>query len=261
MHTNDGLFVAVVDRACEDRVVWKALPDDPGYVPAQYAELAQSIEANFMAAQAAMLNYSAYRGKGVEAALKSLPEWAREDAATVQEIWELIAALSQPEDFELAVWTLSNNGHEGARRSAAVVLGNFLDRDLAWWTLVDALRDPVERVRGQAMMGLSSALKHAPRKIDWRPVSRSLSHLLNGTNIGAVSTVTRALLLTEVDPDIAQELLAPGASALLDYVGAEASFAHEPARKLLERLTDEDHGQDSEGWEAALVRLREDEAR
>ena len=258
MHSSDGIFVAVVDRERADRVVWKSIPEGAGYMPAQYEAIAEHFEGGGMATQAAVLNYAAYQASGAETALSELPEWAQSDSDTVSAIWTLLDAQTDRDDFELAAWTLANNGHEGARRVAACVLANFLDRDLAWWTLMDAVRDPVERVRGQATMCLSSALKHKSRKVDWRPMAPSLSHLLNGTNVSATSTVARVLVGTEVDPDLARDLLGSGAHTLIDYVGASTKFAHESARKLLEHLTGEKHGHDAEAWVSTVTALKVD---
>ena len=255
MVSTKGTFVAVVDKTKSDRVVWKTLPKKGGYVPEAYRELLADLGKQMMAGQIAVLNYAKYRAHGADKTIEGLP-WGKEHAADIRKLWQRIGARSADRDLELAVWTLDHNPNQDARRAAILVLGNFLDRDLAWWTLIDALRDPVERVRGTAMSALYSALKGKGHKVDWRPASRSIAHLLNGTHIGAVGVVAKTLLATEVDPKLARELVEPGAHALLDYVGAKLGFAHNPTRQLLERFTGAKHGRDAAKWQAALAALK-----
>lgn len=255
MMASTGTFVAVVDKAEKERVVWKAEPEGEGHVPERFRAMLRRLDADQMTQQVATLHYGVCREKGSKAAIASL-SWGQELAPAVREIWQEIAALDTADDLALALWTLDHNASADARRAAVVVLGNFLQHDAAWWAIADALRDPVERVRGAATTAFHSALEQTPRKVDWQPATTPVSHVLNGTNLMAVHVLAKALVATEVEPALARPLTERGAHALLDYAGADAAFAHEPARRLLARLTKGNHGRDRAAWMAEVAKLR-----
>ena len=249
--------VAVVDKMHPERVVWKAVPTKGGSVPAPWRSLAGFTQDEPMAYQVAMLNYDAFRAKGADDAIKSL-SWGKEHAETVRKIWSELATMKSPSHFDRAIWSLDRHAAPGARAVAAKILLNFLDRDLSWWALMDALRDPDDRVKTAAWQTLIVAQRGMARPVDWRPAATSIAHLLNGTNVSALSTVAKVLVATAIDPELSASVCAMGAHALIASVGAQSEHAHDPARKLLERLTAQSHGRKADDWRAALSALRRD---
>jgi hypothetical protein len=186
-------------------------------------------------------------GPGVaipDAALETGPA----DPKTVRRLWKLVESRRSEADRDLALWALANDPNVWNRATAAVLLANFPDRDLTWWTLLDAQRDPagiVSAIAGQVLQGLS---RRAPRKVDWQPALGSVRALLDGANLFAFDTTLDVLVATGLSPDFSRELLRAGGA---DLVLARLGARHEPVRKsahgFLKYLSGKDLGTDAAG--------------
>ena len=153
MVSSKGTFVAVVDKARSERVVWKTLPKKSGYVPDAYRTLLADLGRQPMAEQLALLNYATFRAQGADKTIEELP-WGKEHAVDIRRVWERIAGQGGQDALDLAIWTLDHNPNQDARRVAILVLGNFLDCIPAQVVQLVRLggRRPVDR-RADALRG------------------------------------------------------------------------------------------------------------
>ncbi|HYC78079.1 MAG TPA: hypothetical protein VEI02_10665, partial [Planctomycetota bacterium] len=138
----------------------------------------------------------------------------------------------------------------------AVALLNFHARDVAWWALVDGLRDGDDRVTTACVQTLQTLARDHARNVEWGPAAPSLRAVLSGTNLGAVAPLARALLATGVRADLGPDVVGGAGEGLLVFVpSARESFAT-PARDLLRRFTGDDQGIDVARWRARLATLK-----
>ncbi|WP_457565510.1 hypothetical protein, partial [Caldithrix abyssi] len=88
-----------------------------------------------------------------------------------------IASYNTQKDKELAIWILNNDPLWINRAMAAVVLINFPQSDLVWWSLMDALRDANARVSSMAISVLNHFSQFHPEPVTWSPLSATLYYL------------------------------------------------------------------------------------
>ena len=100
------------------------------------------------------------------------------------------------------------------RTMAALILGNFADRDSAWFALMDAQRDPIGPASSTASQVLSMLVKSSARPVDWRPAVQQLRYIIDGTNLFAFNETLDVLTATRIDRALAPALLANGGSVL-----------------------------------------------
>jgi hypothetical protein len=188
----------------------------------------------------------------------AIPEAALEggaaDPMTVRRLWKLVESRRSEADRDLALWALANDPNVWNRATAAVLLANFADRDLTWWTLLDAQRDPAGIVSSTASQVLQGISRRAPKKVDWEPAFGSVRALLDGANLAALDPTLDVLVATGLPADLAPVLLrAGGADLLLAHMGAR----HEPSRKsahgFLKYLSGKDLGTDVAAWRTWLA--------
>lgn len=190
----------------------------------------------------------------------AIPEAALEpgaaDPKTVQRLWKAIERRRSETDRDLALWALANDPNVWNRATAAVLLSNFVDRDLTWWALLDAQRDPAGIVSSTASQVLQGISRRAARKVDWQPALGSVRALLDGANLAALDPTLDVLVATGLSSDLTRELTrAGGADLILARLGAR----HEPARKsahgFLKYLGGKDLGTDVAAWRTWLASL------
>lgn len=174
--------------------------------------------------------------------------------ADVVRLDRFLAAHRSASDWRTARGVLRDDPVYANRLAAAVVLANFVNRDSTWWSLVDALRDPNEAVRGAAEIVLSAA---PARPVDWTPVTPTLRLLLGGTNVGATQPVMELLVRTRVAPSLAAPLLRDNGDWVLTHLRAESPAARPAARALLARLAGgRDLGDSASAWQEWIGGLR-----
>jgi hypothetical protein len=243
----NDIVVAVVDPEHPERVVLRPEPEGVGYVPEKWEPALELVRERPMAFQLAVLHYATWLEVGADEAMTGLSDWEQE-LDQVEEISSFLEWQEDAEDLEQALWCLQSNANANCRRLAAAILMNFADRDVAWWALMESVRDSNEMVSSTCSTALRGLAKHFSRRVDWRPVADTLQRYLNGTRISAFSGVVDTLLATEVDPALAPRLLAGGAPALLDFVAAEKPFFQQRASALLLHLGAPDGGRDRGAW-------------
>ncbi|HEY9225182.1 MAG TPA: hypothetical protein VIP11_00960, partial [Gemmatimonadaceae bacterium] len=133
----------------------------------------------------------------------------------LEPLHRLIASSRTHAAFVEAVRALNEDAGMWNRMIAAIIVGNFADRDSAWFALVDAQRDPVGSVGGTASQVLRSMTIRAPRTVDWRPISGQLRYLLDGTNLFAFNGTLKVLTETKVGSSLAPALLGNGGGNML----------------------------------------------
>jgi hypothetical protein len=259
MCEDGGYVVAVVDPVHKSGVQWRPLPVGPGRLPADWTATATLAETEAMGFQAAMIGWAQFKKDGAEkAAAESV--LGAEDGAKARPFWEFVAKQESPAACDLAVWTLGHDARAGARMLAAAVLLNFHQRDVAWWSLVDGLRDAEDRVKSSCTQALQIFRRDHARTVDWGPAAPSLRTVLNGTNLGAVCPVARLLLATGVRPELAAAIVGGAGEGLLVFVPSARDVFASPAHDLLQRLTAEDHKKDVARWRQCLATLGMPEA-
>lgn len=168
--------------------------------------------------------------------------------------WDALATASEPEDLELALWTLAHDRDASRRAAAACVLMNFSDDERAWHALMSGQRDANGTVTTACEQALRTLSKHLPRRIDWKPAADSIRALLDGTNPFALMVTLETLVATEVSPELATELLPRGGGLVTDLARARAKTHRAAALALLRRLSSRPDASDSDlvAWAATL---------
>ena len=88
------------------------------------------------------------------------------------------------------------------------------------WNLADRL---LEGMHEGMLMG-QVARQRDP--VDWSGARSPLSAIFGGTNLPAFNTILQVLVVTAIEPQLAQQLARESPDLLLAYAGAE----HEPTR-------------------------------
>ena len=174
----------------------------------------------------------------------------------IKNFWGFISKHQTAQVKELAIWILNHDGNFLNRTIAAALLINFPESDLVWWTLVDALRDPNNKVSTTASQVLIYFSNNTPRRINWDPAINSLFYLINGTNLFAFNKILEVLTATKISKELLPALFAKTYGYLvLGYLNAY----HEKERKLsydfLTSVTGKDFGYDKTKWQNFLKGL------
>jgi hypothetical protein len=177
--------------------------------------------------------------------LSDLPQFAEH----FKTLWQFLKMQNTPADFDKAIWTLNNDGNWRNRLFAAAVLANFADKDLTWWTLMDAQRDSFHAVATTASQVLFSLLDHNPRKINWAPAVHSVRYMVNGTNVFLFTKALQALTKTNINPELRKILLKENSQLLLAHLGANYKPDAEVARNFLKHLSGKDFGFEVDKWD------------
>lgn len=200
--------------------------------------------------QAAIRSYTPGRVRGRGAGPASA------DSAVMAGMWAFLDEHHSTDDFEAAIWVLAADANPTNQAVAAAILGNFADRDLAWWTLMDAQRSPHAAVAATSQQILSAMARRALRPVDWAPVLPSIRHLLQGTNVYLFAGTLEILTRTRISPSLASALLRDGAGdLLLAHLASQEDALRGPAHAFLVQLAGRDLGDDPVAWSRWIAEL------
>lgn len=177
-------------------------------------------------------------------------------AEQIRAFWQFLKIQNTNADFDLAIWTLNHDGNWRNRMFSAAVLANFADRDLTWWTLLDAHRDSFDSVAAIASKVLSAHSAHTPRKINWTPAIHSIRYMVNGTNVFLFSKTLQILTKTNINPELGKILLKDNSHLLLAHLGAKYKPEAEAAKNFLTHLSGKDFGYEIDKWRQQVKELQ-----
>ena len=245
--------ITVVEPGDAGQVQYKPKPIESIATPAEWGNFSQAINQQNISEVANELQFYAGTFKNaihVDVAsaspLKQSPSW-----------WGLLQQLRGKRDYETALKVLSRDEDPKKRRVAAMILTNFADRDAAWTALMEGLRDDDDGVNSICTSALFTLTRHVPRTVDWSPATESLRHLLNGTNLFALTQVLRTLSQTNLSPKLAKPLLRNGGGRmLLPYLRAKHEDERTLSHGLLARLSGKDFGYDDSRWAAWVASIK-----
>lgn len=247
------LIVKVIEPQDSARVQWDSKPLNafsamlPAYAPI-ILPLTDSTGGLWRGRLLFWLQFSSKADR--EAAAQRMPAGRGADEKLVS---EFLLSQSDEAGRVRAMKVLRRDGYWANRMVAVAVLSNFASNDSTWLTLARALRDPHEAVREAAGMTLRGL---TPRTVDWRPASTDLRLLLNGTNLGAITTIFDQLARTQVSAALAPALLRDNADWLLEHLGSEAPMAGDAAHRLLIQLNGgRDLGKARKDWQTWIDSL------
>lgn len=185
---------------------------------------------------------------------KELAEFT-EFAEQIRAFWQFLKLQNTNADFDLAVWTLNNDGNWRNRMFSAAVLANFAGRDLTWWTLLDAHRDSFDSVAAIASKVLSAHSTHSPRKVNWTPAVHSIRYMVNGTNVFLFTKTLQVLTKTNINPELGKILLKDNSQLLLAHLGAQYKPEAEAAKSFLIHLSGKDYGYEIDRWRQWIIEI------
>ncbi|HEY7393248.1 MAG TPA: hypothetical protein VH559_00290 [Gemmatimonadaceae bacterium] len=198
--------ITVVEPQDSARIRYKPELRDSLPVRAEWAEAYAAFNANYEQAEHALQTLSFYQ------ATVSSADSAR--FAKVELLHRLIVTKHDAAELASAIHTLDTDASVANRVMAVFVLSTFTDHDVAWWTLMDAQRDPTGIVSGMSSTALTMMSRRAPRTVDWRPMADRLRYLIDGTNLFAFGPTLAVLDATNVDRSLASTLLRDGATII-----------------------------------------------
>ncbi len=172
----------------------------------------------------------------------------------VIELWNFLKNRDRERDKDMAIWILNNDGNYLNRIIASMILINFPESDLVWWSLIDALRDPVGRVCSTSELVLKYFISNNRRKINWQPAVKSLNYLINGTNPFVFSTILKIISETDVSENIIKYLFRESKGYLvLSYLKAQHEKERAIAYDFLKKIFKKDFGNNVEKWEKYII--------
>lgn len=178
-----------------------------------------------------------------------------ETIAVVKRVWQALEILNTPKDKALALEVIDNDADYLNRVPAVTVLGNFLDSDSTWQSLIDLFRDKDSRISSSATGLLVAHAQVQKRLVDWASATSTLRALLDGTNLFAFVPTVKILTVTKVSPKLASPLLKDGGALLIDFLKANRQNEKDLAHGLLVQLAGQDLGYDSVKWSAWIKSL------
>jgi hypothetical protein len=220
--------IAVIEPQDSARIHYKEFKYDSLPVRAEWASAWASFKAQPELAQRAVQSAS-FRAVTLSAA-------DSEKFAKVAPLHDVLARHRHAEDFAMARHTLDTDPAFANRLIAALIVGNFADKDEAWWALADAQRDPVGIVSGMASATLGMMTK-TPRAVNWEPIATQLSYIVGGTNLFAFTRTIDVLTATNVSPSLATRLLSNGDTMVRAKLGSNAPGSREGAARFLAQLS------------------------
>ena len=170
------------------------------------------------------------------------------DPETLDRVLDLVDGADGEEDRRLAHDVLARDSSMAARAVATLVLGNFIDDDTSWHTLVGSAIDPHAQVSNTALSMLDGLSKQDLDPVGWSAGRAPVSAVFAGTNPFAFADVLRVLVATDIDPEFGRELVRENPDLLLAYVGAEHEYTRKPAVAFMEAVSGKDFGADAEAW-------------
>jgi hypothetical protein len=202
----DYLAITLVEPHDSTRIHFKPALYDTLFAHAEWTEAAKAFRAHNAIAQRAFYTPTFFA-----------PRLSPADSAqfaSIQPIHDVIASNRTSAAFSRAVRMLDADPSIYNRTMAALILGNFVDRDSAWFALMDAQRDPIGPASSTASQVLSMLIRSSARPVDWRPAVTQLRYLIDGTNLFAFDETLAVLTATKIDPALAPDLLANGGTIM-----------------------------------------------
>jgi hypothetical protein len=158
-------------------------------------------------------------------------------------------------DRRAALRALRESPNQLDRAVAALVLRNFGDRDDTWRALVEALREPDGYAKSAALLVAQRLPDRSDRPVEWWPVSDGIHAMLDGTSLGATTTVLQLLRQSGVRPTQARAFLRNGGELVLTYLASGTPMLTYSAHDLLVKLRGADLGPAPEPWRAWIATL------
>jgi hypothetical protein len=186
--------------------------------------------------------------------------YAFESSADSLAVMPLLAALrgkNAPSDYDAAVETIESSTSAPDRAVAVLILANFPQRDGAWRSILKAA---IGREQGRDAFAAQHALvamsEDVSRPIDWSPLTPTIHHVLDGTALGALAPLARALVATGASTAQAPGYLANGGEMLTAYVESDNPDVRDAAHDLLVKLRGEDLGFEPGPWREWIKTLK-----
>jgi hypothetical protein len=174
-----------------------------------------------------------------------------QDSALARRFASALSLFRRESDRRDAKQVLATDPNMYNRVAAVLILTNFMYRDDAWWSLLDALREsdgPVKSVAAAVMIGSS---RSAPRIVNWAPKTTSIHAMLDGTSLFVLDNLIEVLTRTGASPADARAMIGHGGGdMLLAYLGSRNSGLASRSRSLLIALNGRDLGPNIEPWRA-----------
>lgn len=250
------IVVTLIEPADSGRVRLRPEPADSMPDVPPWREAAALFRTRNPAFQAAVSALGAHRS-GDAAAEQTVLAHTRGDSAAVRRIWAFLDAHRGAADFDRAVWILATDGNTANMALSAAILGNFADRPLAWWVLMDALRSRRASVANTASEVLREMSGRTHRAVNWAPAAASARAMIAGTNVSLLGATLEVLRDTRVSPLLAPDLLSQGnAELVLGYLAAHEPFLRTTAHGFLVQISGRDLGYDAAAWSRWMAELR-----
>jgi hypothetical protein len=169
---------------------------------------------------------------------------------------EFLAAHVTEEDRLRALEVIRSDRDWINRSIAAAVLTNFPKEDSSWWAIAEVIRGtgPRDYSGTEGIMALQGlGLAHA-RPVDWTPAAETLRAIMDGTNLFAVAPLMQALTMTEISPELAEEVIGDG-RYVLAYLHSPNRSIRLQAEQFLRQISGQDYGDDVARWEEWIASL------
>jgi len=225
----DYVSITVVEPQDSTLIRYKPSFKDSLPIRAEWAPAIAVIKASPQLAQRALFSKTLFAD-----------QWSRDDSTKLLEaapLRRVILASRGAKNLADAIRTLETDGSIANRTMATIILGNFADRDSAWWALADAQRDPIGFIGSFASQMLGVLSERSPRAVNWAPVVDRLRYIVDGTNLFAFGATLNALVATRVDPSLAPELLRGGGAIVGAKLQANEYFAKRDAAAFVSHLS------------------------
>lgn len=255
---SDGWYTVVVGLEDSTRVQYRPTGSETVDLPETWQELQAALGEDMYTLSVVARAFPASGYLRNPESPRRLAEQMGADPESVEQLWELAARAAGEEDRRLAHEVLARDSSSSARTVATLVLGNFMDDDGSWQALVNSVIDPhrhrvvneVARSMLEGMFaGMVQGLMTRERgSVDWAGARSPLSAIFGGTNLPAFNLILQVLVVTDIDPEFAQQLAHENPDLLLAYAGAEHGPTRIPALNFLKAMSGEDFGTNIGAW-------------
>lgn len=169
---------------------------------------------------------------------------------------EFLEAHATEEDRLRALDVIRSDRDWINRSMAAAVLTNFPEEDTSWWAIAEVIRGtgPQDYSGTEGIMALQGLGNAHARPVDWTPAVETLRAILDGTNLFAVAPLMQTLTMTEISPELAEDVIGDG-RYVLAYLHSPNRGIRLQAEQFLRQISGEDYGDDVERWEEWIASL------
>lgn len=178
-----------------------------------------------------------------------------EDSVAAVAALAFLKARTTERDFNDARDVIERSPNLRDRAVAALILGNFPNRDETYLSLLDAMRETDGQVKVVASQVLEAAARRATRVIDWSQAADGIRSMLSGTSLPVLPSLIRTLNSAGVGPSNASSFLKGGADMLLAYAASGTPLISAPSRALLAKLRGADLGDSLDAWRSWIQTL------